>query len=218
MLIAVLPTVASACPAGWASSPANSCLLVPPERSASLFRCVDLCKERGGTPACIGSAAENAFVTEAFASTSDSLWLGLYQNETALGPARGWDRCVAGDAPSFTSWERGQPDDEAGFREECARLDLNTGHWLDLKCDGPQVSEDGAEELELSCLCALGNDSAAFADDVEALEATRHYNRRLLSARTARASIIAVAIAILPTLYCSSPERAGTGCVTWSPA
>ena len=200
MMMAVLPTVVSACPAGWTSSPANSCLRVPPERSASLFRCVDLCKERGGTPACIGSAAENAFVTEAFASTGDSLWLGLYQNETALGPARGWDRCVAGDAPSFTSWEKGQPDDQAGFREDCARVDLNTGHWLDLACDGPQVSDDGAEELELPCLCALGNDSAAFADDVEALEATRHYNRRLLSARTARAFIIAVAIAILPTL------------------
>ena len=64
MLMALLPTVASTCPAGWTSSPANSCLLVPPERSASLFRCVDLCKERGGTPACIDSAAENAFVTD----------------------------------------------------------------------------------------------------------------------------------------------------------
>jgi hypothetical protein len=203
MLMALLPTVASVCPAGWTSSPASSsawgprCLFVPRERSASLFRCVDLCKERGGTPACIDSAAENAFVTEAFASTGDTLWLGLYQNETALGPARGWDHCVAGDAPSFTSWEKGQPDDKAGFREDCARVDLNTGHWLDLACDG-EVS--GIEELELSCLCARGNASAAFADDLEALEATRHYNRRLLSARTARAFIIAIAIAMLPTL------------------
>jgi hypothetical protein len=62
------------------------------------------------------------------------------------------------------------------------------------------MSDDGAEELELSCLCARGNASAAFADDLEALEATRHYNRWLLSARTARAFIIAVAIAMLPTL------------------
>ena len=199
MLMALLPTVASTCPAGWTSCSANSCLLVPPERSASLFRCVDLCKERGGTPACIGSAAENAFVTEAFASTGDSLWLGLYQNETALGPARGWDHCVAGDAPSFTSWEKGQPDDQAGFREDCARIDLKTGNWLDLACDGPQV-RDEEPELELSCLCARGNASAAFADDLEALEATRHYNRRLLSARTAMAFIIAIAIAMLPTL------------------
>ena len=200
MLMAVLSTVASACPAGWTSSPANSCLLVPPERSASLFRCVDLCKERGGTPACIDSAAENAFVTEAFASTGDSLWLGLYQNETALGPARGWEHCVAGDAPSFTSWERGQPDDKAGFREDCARVDLNTGHWLDLACDGPQVRDNGAEALELSCLCARGNASAAFADDLGALEATRHYNRWLVSARTSITFIIAVAVATLPTL------------------
>ena len=59
---------------------------------------------------------------------------------------------------------------------------------------------DSGPELELSCLCARGNASAAFADDLEALEATQHYNRRLLSARTARAFIIAVAISMLPTL------------------
>ena len=54
----------NACPTGWTSSPAsNTCFLVPPERSTSLFRCVDLCKEHGGTPACIGSAEENDFVT-----------------------------------------------------------------------------------------------------------------------------------------------------------
>ena len=55
---------ATACPTGWTPSPASaSCFLVPPERSTSLFRCVDLCKEHGGSPACIGSAEENDFVT-----------------------------------------------------------------------------------------------------------------------------------------------------------
>ena len=71
---------------GWTPSPANAawgphCYLVSPERSTSLFRCVDLCKEHGGTPACIGSAEENDFVTAKLAA-ADGLWLGLYQNET----------------------------------------------------------------------------------------------------------------------------------------
>ena len=206
MSIALLFTslAASACPTDdWTPSPVSSsawgarCFLVPPERSASLFRCVDLCKEHGGTPACIGSAAENGFVTEAFASKGDSFWLGLYQNETALGPASGWDRCVAGDAPSFTSWEEGQPDDNAGFQEACARIDVSTGKWLDLACDG-EVS--GIEEFEPSCLCTRDNASAIFADDLEALEAIGHYNRRLLNARTVRAFVIAIVIAVLPTL------------------
>ena len=46
-----LPLAATACPTGWTPSPASTtCFLVPPERSTSLFRCVDLCEEHGGTP------------------------------------------------------------------------------------------------------------------------------------------------------------------------
>ena len=47
-----LPAAATACPTGWTTSNASAtCFLVPPERSTSLFRCVDLCEEHGGTPA-----------------------------------------------------------------------------------------------------------------------------------------------------------------------
>ena len=124
-----LPPAATACPTGWTPSPANAtwgprCYLVPPERSTSLFRCVDLCEERGGTPACIGSAAENDFVTAELAA-ADGLWLGLYQNDKGLGRAKGWGRCVAGDAPSFTNWYEGEPDELAGYQvqEDCAFLE-----------------------------------------------------------------------------------------------
>ena len=100
---------ATACPIGWTPSPTSAtwgprCYLVPPERSASLFSCVDLCKKHGAAPACIGSAEENAFATAQLASAADGLWLGLYQNEKGLGPAKGWGGCVGGDAPSFTNW------------------------------------------------------------------------------------------------------------------
>ena len=68
------PSRASTCPTSWGPGrqPANRewgsrCLFVPHQRSTSLFRCVDLCKEHGGVPACIGSAEENAFVTETLA-------------------------------------------------------------------------------------------------------------------------------------------------------
>ena len=117
-----LPLAATACPAGWTPLPASaSCFLAPPERSTSLFRCVDLCEEHGGTPACIGSAEENGIVTAELAAVGvPAVWLGLYQNETGLGPAKGWGRCVAGDAPSFYNWREGEPDDWSGYEEECA--------------------------------------------------------------------------------------------------
>ena len=195
-----LPPAATACPTGWTPSPANAtwgprCYLVPPERSTSFFRCVDLCKEHGGIPACIGSVEENEFVTAKLVA-ADGLWLGLYQNETGFGRAEGWDRCVAGDAPSFTNWHEGQPDDYDGYQEDCASLDARTGQWGDLEC---------SFYFELSCLCARGSASAAFADDLKALEATRADDERLSSQRvlsrlTAIAFTTATAIALLPTL------------------
>ena len=122
-LVCSFPTASPAvCPTGGQiSSHANAtwgprCFFVPPERSPSLFRCVDLCKEQGGIPACIGSAEENVKAMEITMNlpTSTALaavgihpvWLGLYQNETGLGPAKGWDRCVAGDASNFPTGMR----------------------------------------------------------------------------------------------------------------
>ena len=50
--ILFLPPAAHAvCLTGWTPSSASAtCFLVPPERSTSFFRCVDLCEEYGGTP------------------------------------------------------------------------------------------------------------------------------------------------------------------------
>ncbi len=182
--ILFLPAAATACPAGWTPSPASAtCFFVPPERSTSLFRCVDLCEEYGGTPACIGSAEENNFVTAELA-VADDLWLGLYQNETGSGPAKGWGRCVAGDAPSFTNWLEGQPDDYRttiglydGYQQDCAWFDARTGQLRALACDASVYS------YPFSCLCARGNASAAFSDDLVALKATRANNQQLVIER-----------------------------------
>ena len=82
-IVLFLPAAAAtACPADWTPSPARAawgprCYLVPPERSTSLSRCVELCEEHGGAPACIGSAEENHHVTAGLAAM-EGLWLGLY--------------------------------------------------------------------------------------------------------------------------------------------
>ena len=202
----------STCPTSWdpARQPrirrewGSRCLFVPHQRSTSLFRCVDLCKEHGGVPACIGSAEENNFVMDELAA-ADDLWLGLYQNETGLGPAKGWGRCVAGDAPNFTNWVAGEPND-FGSREDCAILTASdflvlgggNGKWNDSPCDTSLVS---VLSLAFSCLCTHGNASAAFTNvDRKALEATSRFLRRLLEERTTTAFSAAVAIAVLPTL------------------
>jgi len=223
LLILFLPSAATAhqaCPTNWNwTSPANAawgprCYFVPPERSTSLFRCVDLCAKHEGTPACIGSAEENDFVARiAKLVAADGLWLGLYQNETELGPAEGWDDCVgARDAPAnFTNWResaRGsslidsQPDDYHGYQQDCAYLDVATGQWRDLACDdGVRFDPLPWRLAELSCLCTLGDSSAAFRKDLlEALKARRAYNERLLTRRTTIAFATAIAVAVLPSL------------------
>ena len=128
------------------------------------------------------------------------VWLGLYHNETGLGSAKGWGCCVGAEAPSFTNWYEGQPDYQ-GYQQDCAWVDAGTGQWRALACDGGVGFDPRPWNLaELSCLCARGNASAAFADDREALEATRAYNQRILRRRTSTAFAAAVAIALLPTL------------------
>ena len=200
-----LAPATSACPNGWTPSRANGtwgrrCFLVPPEPSTSLFRCVELCEEQGGTPACLNSTEENAFVKAELAAP-DGLWLGLYQNEKGLGPAKGWGRCVAGDAPSFSNWHESQPDDYHGYQQDCAWLDARSGQWRALACDGGVQFDPRPWRLaKLSCLCARGSASAAFTDNVEALEAATGYNQRLLRRRTTAAFAVAIALAMLPTL------------------
>jgi len=213
-----LPLAATACPIGWTPSPTNAtwgprCYLIPPERSTSLFRCVDVCSKHGGIPGCIGSAEEDAFVTE-LAEAEEGLWLGLYQIETGLGPAEGWNHCVGGDAPSFTYWlwQVGQPDDYHGYQQRCSCWVTGKDgsgrrwrFWRAMACDGGVRFDDrflGRSFLtDPSCLCVHGNASAAFAHDRKALEATSGYNQRLLSRRTAICFSIAAVLALLPTFW-----------------
>ena len=83
---------------------------------------------------------------------------------------------MAGDAPSFSNWDEDQPDDHLGYQQDCASIDAKTGRWRDVVC----VPLDPLALDELSCLCSRGDASAAFADELKELEATRAYNQRLL--------------------------------------
>ena len=135
-------------------------------------------------------------------AAADDLWLGLYQNETGQGPAMGWGRCIAGDAPSFTNWHEGQPDDFGGYQQDCSWLEAATGQWRSLACDGGVHFDPRpwVRTVELSCLCVHGNASVAFADDRKALEAASGYNQRPLTRLTAISYSVATAIALLPSL------------------
>ena len=82
-----------------------------------------------------------------------------------------------------------------------AWVDAGTGQWRALACDGGVRFDPLPWRIaELSCLCAHGNASAAFADDRKALEATSGYNQRLLTRRTAISFSVAAALALLPSL------------------
>ena len=82
---------------------------------------------------------------------------------------------MAGDAPSFTNWHESQSDELAGYQEDCAFLATSagfsghgtggTGQWGDQACDA------GIDSFldPFPCLCARGNASAVFADNLGAL-------------------------------------------------
>ena len=222
-LLFFLPRAAPACPDPWVPGrqPAHvlewgsRCLFVPTNYSTSLFRCVDVCEEHGGAPACIGSLEENRHVTaneRKLTDGADVLWLGLYQNETSLGPAKGWGGCVSGDAPNFTNWYEGQPDDRYGYQQECTLLAVSdifgagsgNGTWRDGWCDSNVLYRASHRAGARRCLCAHGEDaSKKFDKDSKALKKTGDYNMRLLMSRTATAFSIAAVLALLPSLLLS---------------
>jgi hypothetical protein len=137
----------------------------------------------GAAPLCIGSAEENAFVATNVASQGFH-WTGRYQKPGSTTNDGGWDGCVSGVAPTFTSWSTGsfiigqlQPDDnvadtrvadrsvdEKGIAN-CAIL-APTGEWLDDMCDSR-----GMVWPMYPCLCASpGEASETFLSDLPALE------------------------------------------------
>ena len=200
-LMLTIAATAAACPAGWTPSPnaswANQCFGVPASRSSSLRSCVELCGAEGGVPACLASVEEHGFAAELLGD--DSAWLGLYQNDTSGGVDEGWGRCVALEAPSFSSWRANQPINNWVAAEDCAVMDGRYGTWFSRSCasiDLGWITDPG-----FRCLCAgPANASAAFPDDLEALEAAVEAALEELRANVAVVYPIATLIALLPAL------------------
>ena len=193
----LLPSHASSssCPDNWTAVPnaswPNQCFGVPISRSSSLRSCVTLCGAEGGVPACISSAEENAFAAELVGD--DWAWLGLYRNDSSGGPEQGWRRCVVGNAPLFTSWADGQPNDDYG-PEDCAIMS-SKGAWLDQPC------LPSALRLKARCLCAgPANASAALEQDLETLEERWEESVQETEARAVVACSIGALLALLPLL------------------
>ena len=195
-----IAATAAACPAGWTPSPnaswANQCFGVTAGRSSSLRSCVELCGAKGGVPACVASAEENGFAAELLGD--DFAWLGLYQNDTSGGVDEGWGRCVASEAPSFSSWRAGQPEDWLAT-EDCAVMGGRDGTWFSRSCASVDLGWTTLPAYR--CLCAgPANASAAFPDDLEALEAAVEEQLQEVRANVAVAYPIATLIALLPAL------------------
>ena len=101
------PPPKPSCPDGATAAPnatwGGACFVLTMQRTPALRQCVEWCGEQNMTPACIGSAEENAFAVE-LVPEDDGAFIGLYQNDATSGiPAEGWERCVGGEASGFTN-------------------------------------------------------------------------------------------------------------------
>ena len=150
------------------------------------------------TPACIGSAEEDAFAA-GILPADDWAYIGHYQSDTSGGPAEGWGRCVAGEASGFANWDQTvarNPDDYLGaFPESCAGM-FGQGGWRDLSCVVP-----APQGITTRCLCeGPSSPSASFEQDLQVLEAA--VEAALNEARTRVAVVYPVCflIAFLPAL------------------
>jgi len=170
-----------ACPNGATAAPNASwaaCFSLPEQRASSLRQCVEWCGELGMTPACIGSAEENAFAA-GLVPADDWAFIGIYQNDTSGAPAEGWGRCVAGEASGFANWQAGQPNDGL-VSEECAMMTAR-GHWYDEMCGMPP-----ALGYTFRCLCeGPSRPSDSFERDLRVLEASVETVMRKAQARVA---------------------------------
>ena len=148
------------CPLGWNASEFGCHRVV--KAAVPQYDCPALCGPNA-TIACIGSAAENAYVERLAAQHPDSfmwLWLGHYR------PSNSWE-CVAGGAAPFENWDNITasavgPDQSSGYEYSyrCAAMSLTLqGRWLPRSC-APQVSM--AHPFSCGgCACEYGGGSAA---------------------------------------------------------
>ena len=183
--------------ASWAA-----CFSLTTQRASSLRECVEWCRAIDMTPACIGSAEENAFAA-ALVSDDDGVWIGHYQQQfghvdSSSDPAEGWERCVAGEASGFANWdeELGQPSGQSwGLHSACAGIAGNGG-WYDSPCVVPAMIG-----LTFRCLCeGPSSPTDSFAADQAVLDARLEADVRKHEASTVLLGTYCGIVALLPAL------------------
>ena len=197
------------CPDGATAAPTatwgGACFSLPKQRATSLRQCVERCGEQGMTPACIGSAEEDAFAAE-LVPDDDWAYIGHYQSDTSGGPAEGWGRCVAGEASGFANWDQTvarNPDDYLGaFPEGCAVM-FGHGRWRDVSCVVP-----APQGITTRCLCeGPSSPSASFEQDLQVLEAAVEAGLSEVRARVAVVYPVCFLITFLPALLLVGRRR-----------
>ena len=178
--------------ATWAA-----CFSLTDQRASSIGQCVEWCRKKGMTPACIGSAEENDFAAS-LVPDYDGAWIGHYQIGNDPEPAEGWGRCVAGEASGFANWDEvlGQPNGEHwGLHSDCAGIAGNGG-WYDGPCVVPAMIG-----LTFRCLCkGPSSASDSFAQDLVVLEAAVQADVDNQQARMVPVYGICSVIALLPAV------------------
>ena len=201
--LAVQPPPPPTCPDGATAAPnatwGGACFLLTAQRTPALRQCVEWCGEQGMTPACIGSAEENAFVVE-LVPEDDGAFIGLYQNHAAYRgvPAEGWDRCVGGEASGFTNWDVsfGEPNDYGGSPQSCTVL-TGQGTWWDVTCAVPLVLLESYR-----CLCEGPSwPSDSFQQDLEVLQDEAEAGMSKANARVAVVYPVCFLVAFIPAVF-----------------
>ena len=134
---------AAACPDGWTLAAGHCYKLTD---TSTTLGCVALCGANASL-ACIRSDEENAVATALLSGTY--AWIGNFQRPGSSEPVGEWDGCPSGEEVSFSSWGRGEPNNEAyGSDEDCAGLYADWEHdwrWYSTACFN-----------YLRCLCKIG--------------------------------------------------------------
>ena len=131
------PPPGGSCGYGWVDglSVFGKCYIADGEESAAGYLSCD--EKHGGRRLCVGSLAENAFVSRVVGDPGTEKWLGLYQRPGAEEPDGGWDAWRSGCTSEYRNWGPDEPNDHGSSGEGCALLrgePLGSNAWDDRPC------------------------------------------------------------------------------------
>ena len=123
---AILEELSPKCPDGWQKFNQNCYRLF--DNPANFAEAEDVCKQNHGHLVSIHSEEENSFA--ASFSSGGRFWIGGADN----GPVDvySWSDGTPWD---FSSWWRGEPNNDSGKGFDCAVYETSIKQWVDINCD-----------------------------------------------------------------------------------